>query len=163
MVDRIRRRLSLTKIALNAFLRKAELLEKRRDRKSLQYLVSRFSSSEIQKAIDKAEVDDDTFNGMLDDILGDEELEATRGKTKEDVGFAAFDRAIGEMAKAEEFAASEEEPVKPVLAQQQEPQITKKPKTQIISAANMSKLDSSISIRIDKFNEYIFNNFIIFR
>ena len=106
------RRLSLTKIALKAFLRKAELLEKKQDRKSLQNLVSRFSSSAIQKAIDSAEVDDDTFNGMLEDILGDEEVAATHAKGKEDVGFAAFDRAIGEMAKAEEFGAADEDPVK---------------------------------------------------
>ena len=106
------RRLSLTKIALKAFLRKAELLDKKQDRKSLQNLVSRFSSSTIQKAIDSAEVDDDTFSGMLEDILGDEEVTATHAKGKEDVGFAAFDQAIGEMAKAEEFGAVEEEPVK---------------------------------------------------
>jgi hypothetical protein len=101
------RRLSLSKTALSSFSRKLELLEKKKDRKSLQNLISRFKDSSLQKAIDVAEVDDDTFNSMLEDILGEEELSATPGTVKEDAGFAAFDKAIGEMAKAEEAGASE--------------------------------------------------------
>jgi len=101
------RRLSLGKTALTSFLRKMEILEKKRDRKSLQNLIGRFRESSIQKTIDSAEVDDDTFNDMLEEILGEEELSATQGKVKEDVGFAEFDRAIGEMAKVEEAGATE--------------------------------------------------------
>ena len=86
-----------------------EMLEKKQDRKSLQNLIARFKDSTIQKTIDTAEVDDDTFNDMLEEILGDEELSVTQGKVKEDTGFADFDRAIGEMAKAEETGTDDEE------------------------------------------------------
>jgi hypothetical protein len=103
------RRISLAKTALTSFLRKMEMLEKKKDRKSLQNLIVRFKDSAIQKAIDTAEVDDDTFNDMLEEILGEEELSVTQGKVKEDTGFADFDRAIGEMAKAEEAGGDEEE------------------------------------------------------
>ena len=103
------RRISLAKTALSSFLRKMEMLEKKKDRKSLQNLIVRFKDSAIQKAIDTAEVDDDTFNDMLEEILGEEELSVTQGKVKEDTGFADFDRAIGEMAKAEEAGGDEEE------------------------------------------------------
>ena len=103
------RRLSLSRTALNSLLRRMDMLEKRKDNRSLQNLIVRFNKSSIQKAIDTAEVDDDTFNGMLEDILGDEELSATRGKVQEDVGFADFDRAIGELAKAEQSGAAEED------------------------------------------------------
>jgi hypothetical protein len=103
------RRISLAKTALTSFLRKMEMLEKKKDRKSLQNLIVRFKDSSIQKAIDSAEVDDDTFNDMLDEILGEEELSVTQGKVKEDTGFADFDRAIGEMAKAEESGTDDEE------------------------------------------------------
>jgi hypothetical protein len=103
------RRLSLAKTALTSFLRKMEMLEKKKDRKSLQNLIVRFKDSSIQKAIDSAEVDDDTFNDMLEEILGEEELAVTQGKVKEDVGFADFDKAIGEMAKAEETGTDEED------------------------------------------------------
>jgi hypothetical protein len=103
------RRISLAKTALSSFLRKMEMLEKKKDRKSLQNLIVRFKDSAIQKAIDTAEVDDDTFNDMLEEILGEEELSVTQGKVKEDTGFADFDRAIGEMAKAEESGGDEEE------------------------------------------------------
>lgn len=103
------RRLSLAKTALTSFLRKMEMLEKKKDRKSLQNLIIRFKDSSIQKAIDTAEVDDDTFNDMLEEILGDEELSVTQGKVKEDTGFADFDKAIGEMAKAEESGSDEED------------------------------------------------------
>jgi hypothetical protein len=102
------RRLSLAKTALTSFLRRLEMLENKKDRKSLQNLIVRFKNSSIQKAIDTADVDDDTFNEMLEEILGDEEISATQGKVKEDVGFAAFDRAISEMAKVEESGAGEE-------------------------------------------------------
>lgn len=103
------RRLSLTKTALNSFLRKMELLEKKKDRKSLQNLIVRFRESSIQKAIDSAEVDDDTFNDLLEEILGEEEVAVTGARTKEDAGFADFDRAIAEMARAEEAGSDEEE------------------------------------------------------
>ncbi len=103
------RRLSLAKTALTSFLRKMEMLEKKKDRKSLQNLIVRFKDSSIQKAIDSAEVDDDTFNDMLEEILGEEELGVTQGKVKEDVGFADFDKAIGDMAKAEETGTDDED------------------------------------------------------
>lgn len=103
------RRLSLTKTALTSFLRKMDLLEKKKDSKSLQNLVVRFRESSIQKAIDAAEVDDETFNQMLEETLGEEELSVTSGKVKEDGGFSEFDKAIGEMAKAEEAGSDEEE------------------------------------------------------
>ncbi len=103
------RRLSLAKTALTSFLRKMEMLEKRQDRKSLQNLIVRFKNSSIQKAIDGAEVDDDTFNDMLEEILGEEEFAVTQGKVKEDSGFAEFDKAIEQMAKAEESGSEEED------------------------------------------------------
>jgi hypothetical protein len=103
------RRLSLAKTALTSFLRKMEMLEQKKDRKSLQNLIVRFKESSIQKAIDSAEVDDDTFNDMLQEIMGEEELSVTKGRVKEDEGFADFDKAIGEMAKAEESGSLEDE------------------------------------------------------
>ncbi len=103
------RRLSLAKTALTSFLRKMEILERKKDRKSLQSLIVRFKESSIQKAIDSAEVDDETFNEMLEEILGEEEIAATSGRVKEDLGFAEFDKAIGEMVKAEETGSEEEE------------------------------------------------------
>ena len=95
------RRISLSKTALTAFLRKIEMLEKKEDRRSAQNLIQRIKDSSIQRAIDSADIDDDAFSGMLGDILGEEELNAGRGKASEDPGFAEFDRAISEMAKAE--------------------------------------------------------------
>lgn len=102
------RRLSLARTALGSFLRRLETLERSKNRKSVQNLITRFKNSSIQKAIDTAAVDDDTFNDMLEEILGEEEIAATEVKVKEDAGFAAFDRAIEEMAKAEEAGAGEE-------------------------------------------------------
>lgn len=102
------RRLSLSKTAFSSFARKLEMLERRKDRKSLQNLIVRFKESAIQRIIDKAEVDDEAFNDLLEEILGDEELAVTSGKVKEDAGFADFDRAIGEMAKAEETGSDDE-------------------------------------------------------
>jgi hypothetical protein len=99
------RRLSLSKTALTAFLRKLEMLEKNNDHKSLQNLIRRYNSSSIQKAIDHAEVDDDTFGSMLQDILGETEFAVAQEKTQEDAGFADFDRAIEEMAGAAEAGA----------------------------------------------------------
>jgi hypothetical protein len=96
------RRLSLAKTALSSFERRMQLLERKKDRKSLQNLIVRFKESDIQKAIDKADVDDDTFNDMLEEILGEEELAATSGRAREDAGFAEFDSAIGQMAKADD-------------------------------------------------------------
>ena len=76
------RRISLAKTALTSFLRKMEMLEKKKDRKSLQNLIVRFKDSAIQKAIDTAEVDDDTFNDMLEEILGEEELSRDPGESE---------------------------------------------------------------------------------
>jgi len=95
------RRLSLCKTALTAFLRRTEMLEKNKDRKSLQKLMRRYKSSSIQKAIDQAEVDDDTFISMLQEILGETDVAVTQEEAREDAGFAEFDRAIEEMAAAE--------------------------------------------------------------
>ena len=96
------RRISLSKTALSAFLRKSEMLEKNRDHRSTQNLITRFKNSNLQKAIDTADVDDDTFNDILNEILGEEESGVTGKKAREDAGFAEFDRAITEMAKAED-------------------------------------------------------------
>jgi chromosome segregation ATPase len=101
------RRLSLSKTALTAFLRKVEMLEKNKDHKSLQNLLRRYNSSSIQKTIDQAEVDDDTFGGMLQEILGEDDISFTQEKAQEDAGFAEFDRAIEQMAGAEEAGARE--------------------------------------------------------
>lgn len=102
------RRLSLSKTALTSFARKIEMLERRKDRKSLQNLIIRFKDSTIQNVIDKAEVDDDAFSDLLEEILGDEELAVTSGKVKDDAGFTDFDRAIGDMVKAEEAGSDDE-------------------------------------------------------
>ena len=103
------RRISLAKTALTSFLRKMEMLEKKKDRKSLQNIIVRFRESPIQKAIDAAQVDDEAFQDMLEEILGEEEIEVTQGKGKEDAGFVQFDKAIEEMAKAEEAGSEEED------------------------------------------------------
>jgi hypothetical protein len=101
------RRLSLSKTALTAFLRKLEMLEEKKDHRSVQNLMRSYNSSSIQKTIDQAEVDDDTFGSMLQDILGETESTVTEEKAKEDKGFAEFDLAIGEMAAAESAGARE--------------------------------------------------------
>jgi hypothetical protein len=44
-------------LALTSFLRKAQMLEHKNDRKSLQKLVARFQDKSIQRAIDTAEVE----------------------------------------------------------------------------------------------------------
>jgi hypothetical protein len=84
------------------------MLERRKDRKSLQNLVTRFRESRIQSAIDRAEVDDETFNGLLEEILGEEEGAFAASRVREDAGFAEFDRALGEMAKAEDAGSGED-------------------------------------------------------
>lgn len=94
------RRLSLSKTALTAFLKKVDLLEKNRDHRSTQNLILRFKNSPIEKMIDTADVDDDTFNSMLGEILGEEEVPVNK-KEPEDAGFAEFDRAISGMARGE--------------------------------------------------------------
>jgi hypothetical protein len=95
------RRISLSKTALASFLRKAQMLEEKKDRKSLQNLAARFRDISFQRTIDAAEVDDDSFNDMLKEILGEVEVAAVEGKTIEDPGFAEFDRAISQMAEAD--------------------------------------------------------------
>ncbi|HXT69666.1 MAG TPA: hypothetical protein VN700_07920 [Vicinamibacterales bacterium] len=102
------RQLSLSKTALTRFIRQIERLEKRKDRKSLQSIILRFKESDLQAIISKAEVDDDTFNDVLEEILGDEELEVTGGKLKEDSGFAEFDRALEQMVRAEESGSEDD-------------------------------------------------------
>jgi hypothetical protein len=101
------RRLSLTKTALGSILRRVEMLERGKDRKGLQKLITRFNRSSIQQTIDNAAVDDDTFNEMLEEILGEEETSAPQGRTTEDPGFAEFDRTITAMARAEDAGVTE--------------------------------------------------------
>jgi hypothetical protein len=96
------RRLSLSKTALNSIGRKLTTLENSRDSKSLKTFHARLQNSPLQKAIDAAAVDDDTFNDLLHEILGEEESAVAKTKAKEDTGFSDFDRAIGEMAEAED-------------------------------------------------------------
>jgi len=98
------RRLALARSAAVALRAKLESLERSRDRKGLKDLLRRLKSSALQKAIDTAAVDDDTFGDMLREILAEEEMAAVETK-KEDAGFAEFDRAIGEMAEADQYAA----------------------------------------------------------
>jgi hypothetical protein len=96
------RRLSLSKIALTSFLRRVDMLEKKKDHKSLQSLVAKFRNSDLQRTIDIAEVDDDALHNMMTGILGEEEeLAGSQEKLQEDPGFAEFDRAIEGMAKTE--------------------------------------------------------------
>ena len=71
-------------------------------------MILRFKESDIQTAISKAEVDDDTFNDMLEEILGDEELAVGDGKVKEDAGFAEFSTALKKMNEATEAGSDEE-------------------------------------------------------
>lgn len=101
------RRLSLSRTALTRFTRQIEMLERRKDRKSLQNLILRFKDSDIQRAIDKAEVDDDAFNEMLEEILGEEELSVSGDKAREDAGFAEFDAALTKMITAEDGGSDE--------------------------------------------------------
>jgi hypothetical protein len=107
------RRISLSKMALNSLLRKAQMLEHEKDRKSMQNLMLRFQDKSIQKAIDTAEVDDDTFNEMLEGILGEAEDSVIQGKVKEDAGFAEFNSAISQMAEAEESGAGTKDRLHP--------------------------------------------------
>jgi hypothetical protein len=95
------RRISLSKLALNSLLRKAQMFEHSKEHKSLQNLMLRFQDKSIQKAIDTAEIDDDSFNEMLEGILGEAEDSVIQGKIKEDAGFAEFNDAISRMAEAE--------------------------------------------------------------
>jgi low affinity Fe/Cu permease len=104
------RRLSLAKAALNSFLRKMQLLEQKKDRKGLQKLIERFRDSSIQKTIDKADVNDDTFNELLEDVLGAEEEAAGQSQARDDLGFAEFERTITAMARVEEPCAVEISP-----------------------------------------------------
>jgi len=106
------RRLSLTMTALSSLARRVEILERGKNRQGIQRLVMRLKKSSIQKAIDSAEVSDDTFNEILEEILGEEEVAAIQSKVRGDSGFAEFDRAISEMAKVEEAIGDEEEPLK---------------------------------------------------
>lgn len=102
------RRLSLSRTALTRFARQLGMLERRKDRTSLQNLVLRFKDSSIQRLIDTAEVDDETFNEMLEEVLGDEELAVAGSKVREDAGFAAFDSALEQMIKAEESGSEDD-------------------------------------------------------
>ena len=106
------RRLSLSKTALTSFMRKMQLLEQQKDRSGLQKLIERFRDSSFQNTIDKATVDDDTFKDLLEDVLGEEEGVAGRSKARDDLGFAGFDSAIGELAKVDETGTPEEGPPK---------------------------------------------------
>ncbi len=93
------RRLSLEKSALSSFLRKMELLEKNKDRKGLKDLLTRIQKSCIQKAIDAAEVDDDSFNNMLEELLEEEAGGGVgRRRDADDADFGEFEKTIGEMA-----------------------------------------------------------------
>ncbi len=104
------RRLSLSKIALTSFQRKMQLLEQKRDHKGLQKLIERFRDSSLQGAIDRASVDDDKFNRMLHDILGEEEDEAAGlRKHAEDPHYAEFEKTIAAMADAEDVT-----PIRPL-------------------------------------------------
>ncbi len=102
------RRLSLEKVALTALARKLEMLERRKDRKSAQILLTSFQESAIRRKIDEGEVDDEAFNTLLEEILGDEELALTTERVKEDAGFADFEQALDKMMKAEAGAEDEE-------------------------------------------------------
>ncbi len=95
------RRLWLTKTALSSFARKMETFDAKRDRKGLEALVRRIQTSSMQKAIDDAQVDDESFHALLQDILGEEEDLAAGREERPDAGFAEFDRAIGALAKSE--------------------------------------------------------------
>lgn len=96
------RRLSLSKTALNSFLRKVESLEKRKDRKSMESLIVRFNSSkELQRALDSGDVTDDAFNSLLEGILDDETSAVMGNRVREDSGFRAFEEAIGKISEAD--------------------------------------------------------------
>jgi hypothetical protein len=105
------RSLSLSKTALTSFLRKLELLEQKKDRKGLQKLFARFKDSSIQRTIDQASVDDDTFKDMLTDILEEEEDAVPQSKEIDDRGFTEFDRTVGSMAKSGEEEEDGPEPL----------------------------------------------------
>ena len=107
-LDKELRRLSLSKTALTRFIRQIDMLERRKDGKSLQNLILRFKDSDLQRAIDAASVDDDTFNDMLEEILGDEELAIESERVREDGGFREFDQALEQLIKAEDAGAEED-------------------------------------------------------
>jgi hypothetical protein len=100
------RRFSLSKTALISFQRKIKLLEEKKDRKGLQKLIERFSTGSIQNAIDKASVDDDQFQELLDDVLEDAETPGSRGRDADDPHFSDFERTIAAMANAEDSPPS---------------------------------------------------------
>jgi len=102
------RRLSLSKTALNSFLRKVQSLEKHHDRKSMESLILRFNQSkELQRAIDSADVSDEAFNSMLEGVLDDETAAVVGSRVREDSGFSAFEQALGKMADAEGGASED--------------------------------------------------------
>lgn len=102
------RRLSLSKTALNSFLRKVQSLEKHHDRKSMESLILRFNQSkDLQRAIDSADVSDEAFNSMLEGVLDDETAAVVGSRVREDSGFAAFEQALGKMADAETGASED--------------------------------------------------------
>ncbi len=98
------RRLSLAKMTLSSFQRKLETLQEHKDRRGLTALVMRFHSDQsLVKAIDGADVDDDTFGTILKQVLGEEEDAVVRdNKVKEDSGFAEFDRTLNDMLSGAE-------------------------------------------------------------
>jgi hypothetical protein len=101
-IDKDLRRLSLSKTALNSFHRKIQSLEKHHDRKSMESLILRFNNSkDLQRAIDSADVSDETFHSLLEGILDDETAAVVGSRVREDSGFAAFEQALGKMADAE--------------------------------------------------------------
>jgi len=102
-------RISLTKVALKSMVRKMSLLERNKDQKSIGNLIKTFQNSKIQSMIDKAEIEEEAFSDVLEDMLGEEEDNLRIEKIKEDSGFADFDRALESMVQAEESGDNIEE------------------------------------------------------
>lgn len=96
------RRMSLGKMALKGYIRRLEMLDRRKDQKSIESLIGRIRSSSLQTLIAKAEVSDDMFMATLEDILGEEEAAAAGPASVADAGYEQFKRTVSAIARAED-------------------------------------------------------------
>jgi proline iminopeptidase len=76
--------LKRTRTVLMYLLRRVEEMEGRKDSKSAENLILRFTKSAFQKAIDSAEIEDEDFERLLEELLGENGEAADQGITKDD-------------------------------------------------------------------------------
>ena len=94
--------LSLSRTALKEFSRKLEVLEKRKDPRSIRSIIDRFQKSGIQAKINAAEVSEDILEDELSRILTDVETQVSTPHSREDAGFDEFRKTIATIAQSDE-------------------------------------------------------------